>query len=192
MTIPRPEITSLLRAWEGGDQGAFDRLMPVVYDELRRAAQSYMRRERTNHTLQATALVNEVYLRLVDITNVRWQDRAHFFAIAASMMRRVLLDAARARSAGKRGGGDMRVTLDEELLAAEASSQAASLIQIDQAIEALSKFDARKARVVELRFFGGLSVDEMAAVLEVSPQTVKRDWKLARAWLLKEMSGAAV
>ncbi|HLJ48112.1 MAG TPA: sigma-70 family RNA polymerase sigma factor [Bryobacteraceae bacterium] len=192
MTIARPEITSLLQAWEGGDRDAFDRLMPVVYAELRRAAQAYMRRERTNHTLQATALVNEVYLRLVEITSVRWQDRAHFFAMAASMMRRVLLDAARARSARKRGGGDVRVTLDEELLSAEASRQAASLMEIDQAIEALSKLDPRKARVVELRFFGGLSVDEMAAVLEISSQSVKRDWKLARAWLLKELAGTSV
>ena len=190
--MARPEITSLLQAWEGGDRDAFDRLMPVVYAELRRVAQAYMRRERTNHTLQATALVNEVYLRLVEITSVRWQDRAHFFAMAASMMRRVLLDAARARSARKRGGGDVRVTLDEELLSAEASRQAASLMEIDQAIEALSKLDPRKARVVELRFFGGLSMDEMAAVLEISSQSVKRDWKLARAWLLKELAGKSV
>src|SRR5690349_12380510 len=127
MCKPRPEITFLLKAWEGGDQEAFNRLMPVVYDELRRAAQSYMRRERTNHTLQATALVNEVYLRLVEITNVSWQDRAHFFAIAASMMRRVLMDAARARAAGKRGGGDVRITLDEDLIADKACGQAAAL-----------------------------------------------------------------
>jgi|SRR5579883_1911624 len=185
-----PEITALLHAWQGGDRDALDRLMPVVYDELRRAAQAYMRRERTNHTLQASALVNEVYLRLVDITNVRWQDRAHFFAIAASMMRRILLDAARARSARKRGGGDLRVTFEEDRLDAEASRQAASLIEIDQAIDTLSKVDPRKAKVVELRFFGGLSVDEMAQVLGISPQSVKRDWKLARAWLLKELSGA--
>jgi RNA polymerase sigma factor (TIGR02999 family) len=190
MTQPASEITALLQAWEGGDRDALDRLMPVVYDELRRAAQAYMRRERTNHTLQASALVNEVYLRLVDITNVRWQARAHFFAIAASMMRRILLDAARARSARKRGGGDLQVTFDEDRIDAEASRQAASLIEIDQAIDTLSKVDRRKAQVVELRFFGGLSVDEMAQVLGISPQSVKRDWKLARAWLLKELSGA--
>ena len=191
MAMPAAEITALLQAWEGGDRDALNRLMPVVYDELRRAAQAYMRRERTSHTLQASALVNEVYLRLVDLTSVRWQDRAHFFAIAASMMRRVLLDAARARAAQKRGGGDVRITFDEDRIDAAASRQAAGLIEIDQAIEALSKMDPRKARVVELRFFGGLSVDETAEVLGVSGQSVKRDWRLARAWLLKELAGAA-
>ncbi len=191
MSMAAPEITALLQAWEGGDRGALNRLMPVVYDELRRAAQGYMRRERTNHTLQASALVNEVYLRLIDITSVRWQDRAHFFAIAASMMRRVLLDAARARAARKRGGGDLRITFDEERIDLEASRQAANLIEVDQAVEALSKIDPRKAQVVELRFFGGLSVDEMAEVLAISPQSVKRDWKLARAWLLKELGGGS-
>src|SRR5262249_4155180 len=176
----------LLRAWEGGDRDALDRLMPFVHEELRRAAGNYMRRERAGNSLQATALVNEVYLRLVDVTSVRWQDRAHFFAVAASMMRRILLDAARARLAGKRGGGDLRITLHEDLVA---SSEASSLVAIDDAIEALSKVDSRKARVVELRFFGGLSVDEMAEVLKISPESVKRDWKLARAWLFKELPG---
>ena len=145
-----------------------------------------MRRERTGHTLQATALVNEVYLRLVDVTSIRWQDRAHFFAIAASMMRRILLDAARARAAGKRGGGELRVTLHEDVVA---SNQATDLVAIDDALQALAKVDSRKAQVVELRFFGGLSVEEMAEVLSISPQSVKRDWKLARAWLLKELGG---
>jgi len=186
MAVLRAEITALLRAWEGGDREALDRLMPVVYDELRRAAGNYMRGERAGHSQQATALVNEVYVRLVDLTGIRWQDRAHFFAVAASMMRRILLDAARARLAGKRGGGDLRITLHEDLVA---SSEASDLIAIDDAMEALSKIDARKARVVEMRFFGGLSVDEMAQVLKISPQSVKRDWKLARAWLLKELGG---
>ena len=189
MEMAAHQITGLLRAWEGGDQEALNRLMPVVYAELRRAAQAYMRRERTNHTLQASALVNEVYLRLVDITAVDWQDRAHFFAVAASMMRRILLDSARARAAGKRGGRDLRVTFDEDLADTDASRQAADILAIDQAIEILSQVDPRKAKVVELRFFGGLSIDEMAEVLGISSQSVKRDWKLARAWLLKELGG---
>jgi RNA polymerase sigma factor (TIGR02999 family) len=186
MTVSGPEITGLLRAWAEGDREALDRLMPVVYAELRRAARNYMRRERRSHTLQATALVNEVYLRLVDITGVRWQDRAHFFAIAASMMRRILLDAARARTAGKRGGSELRITLDEDVAAAD---QAHDLIAIDDALRALSKMDPRKSQVVELRFFGGLSIEEIAEVLRISPQSVKRDWRLARAWLLKEIVG---
>ena len=188
MPASAQEITGLLHAWEGGDQEAFHRLMPLVHDELRRAARNHMRRERAGHTLQATALVNEVYLRLVDITNVRWQDRAHFFAIAASMMRRILLDAARARATRKRGGGGLRITLHDDLLA---SDQAESLIAVDDALEALSLVDSRKARVVELRFFGGLKVEEIAEVLAISADSVKRDWKLARAWLLKEMSGTS-
>lgn len=188
MPASAQEITGLLHAWEGGDQEAFNRLMPLVHDELRRAARNHMRRERAGHTLQATALVNEVYLRLVDITSVRWQDRAHFFAIAASMMRRILLDAARARATRKRGGGGLRITLHDDLLA---SDQAEDLIAVDDALEALSLMDSRKARVVELRFFGGLKVEEIAEVLGISAESVKRDWKLARAWLLKEMSGTS-
>jgi RNA polymerase sigma factor (TIGR02999 family) len=187
MAVLAAEITGMLRAWEGGDREALDRLMPIVHDELRRAARRYMRRERPDATLQATALVNEVYLRLVDITSVRWQDRAHLLAVAASLMRRILLDAARARAAGKRGGGGLRVTLSDDVV----STEAADLIAIDEALEALSraKLDARKSQVVEMRFFGGLSVEEVAHVLKISPQSVKRDWKLARAWLLKELAG---
>ena len=188
MAVLAPEITRLLRAWADGNPEALNRLMPIVYDELRRAARNYMRRERTGHTLEATALANEVYLRLAAIDGVRWQDRAHFFAVAASMMRRILLDAARARAAGKRGGGDLRVTLSDDLAA---SSEASRLIAIDDALQALDKMDSRKAQVVEMRFFGGLSVDEMAEVLKISPQSVKRDWKLARAWLLKELQTLA-
>jgi RNA polymerase sigma factor (TIGR02999 family) len=188
MGVPAPEITGLLRAWEDGDREALDRLIPIVYDGLRRAAHSYMRRERASHTLQTTALVNEVYMRLVDITSVRWQDRAHFFAIAASMMRRILVDAARARAAGKRGGGELRITLQEDILA---SSQADDLVALDEALQLLSQVDPRKAQMVELRFFGGLSVEETAEVLRISPQSVKRDWKLAKAWLLKEIGGPA-
>jgi RNA polymerase sigma factor (TIGR02999 family) len=186
MAVLAAEITGLLRAWENGDREALNRLMPVVYDELRRAARNYMHRERASHTLQATALVNEVYLRLIDLTNIRWQDRAHFFAVAASMMRRVLLDTARSRAAAKRWGGGLRITLSDDVAA---SSEASDLIAIDDALQALAKVDSRKAQVVEMRFFGGLSVDEMAEVLKISPQSVKRDWKLARAWLLKELAG---
>lgn len=189
MPVPAPEITGLLRAWESGDHEALNRLMPLVYDQLRRAARNHMRRERAGHTLQATALVNEVYVRLVDVTGVRWQDRAHFFAIAASMMRRILLDAARARAAGKRGGGELHITLPEDVVAL---NQATDLVAIDDALQALATVDSRKARVVELRFFGGLSVEEIADVLNISPQSVKRDWKLARAWLLKELGGAGL
>jgi RNA polymerase sigma-70 factor, ECF subfamily len=186
MAVPAPEITGLLRAWENGDREALDRLVPIVYDALRRAARNYMRREREANTLQATALVNEVYLRLVDISGVQWKDRAHFFAVAASLMRRILLDAARARAAGKRGGGGPRITLSEDVVA---SSEASHLIAIDDALETLSKVDSRKAQVVELRFFGGLNIDEMAEVLKISPQSVSRDWNLARAWLRKELAG---
>jgi RNA polymerase sigma factor (TIGR02999 family) len=188
MTVTVPEITRLLHAWEEGDRGAFDRLVPIVHDELRRAARNYMRRERAGHTLQPTALVNEVYLRLVEITGVRWQDRAHFYAIAASMMRRILLDAARAHTAGKRGGRDVRVTLDEDALA---SRQAADLVALDDALQALSRVDPRKAQVIELRFFGGLSVEETGEVLKISPESVKRDWRLAKQWLHDEIAGQA-
>lgn len=187
---PSEEITRLLRAWGTGDREALDRLMPLVYDELRRAARSQMRRESGGNTLQASALVNEVYLRMVGLAGVEWQNRAHFFAIASSMMRRILLDTARARSARKRGGGDLRITWNDEVIAA-ADAQAANLIAIDDALKALAKVDARKARMIELRFFGGLSVDEMAVVLGISPQSVKRDWRLARAWLSKELGAGS-
>jgi RNA polymerase sigma factor (TIGR02999 family) len=186
MALLPADITGLLRAWEDGDREALNRLVPCVYEELRRTARSYMRRERVGHTLQATALVNEVYVRLVDLTSVRWQDRAHFFAVAASMMRRILVDAARARLASKRGGGDLRVTLSDDMVAL---SEASDFVTIDDALEALSRVDMRKAQVVELRFFGGLSIEETAEVLKVSPQSVKRDWTLARAWLLMELRG---
>jgi RNA polymerase sigma factor (TIGR02999 family) len=188
MKVSQPEITRLLRAWEGGDREALDQLTLIVHDELRRAAGNYLRHERPGHTLQATALVNEVYIRLIDMTGIRWQDRAHFFAIAATMMRRILLDAARARGAEKRGGDGLRVTLDENM---QASNQAAELIAVDDALQSLSQVDPRKAQVVELRFFGGLNIDEIAEVLGISPQSVKRDWKLAKAWLLSEIAGKA-
>jgi len=180
-----PEVTELLVAWGGGDEAAFDRLVPIVYAELRRTAARYMSNERTPHTLQATALVNEVYLRLVQIRRVGWRDRAHFFAMAARLMRRVLVDHARARGYQKRGGGARSLPLDEAVTVAPETSR--DVIAIDAALAALESVDARKSRVVELRFFGGLSVDETAAVLNVSPQTVMRDWRLAKAWPLREM-----
>jgi len=160
--------------------------MPLVYGELRRMARQYLRRERQGNTLQATALVNEAYLRLVDVTGVRWQDRAHFFAIAAQIMRRILVDAARARGSRKRGGGVERVDLNESIDALPELDN--RLVDLDDALESLAQFDARKAKVVEFRFFGGLSVKETAEVLKISPESVKRDWKLARAWLMHELS----
>ena len=180
-----PPVTQLLRAWGEGDEQALSRLMPLVYEELRRRARHYITRERPGGTLQPTALVNEVYLRLVNVAEVRWQDRAHFFAIAAQMMRRILVDAARARSSEKRGGEVLKVTLDEHLVAAPATGR--ELLALDDAIEALARKDSRKAKVVELRFFGGLSLEETAEVLKVSEDTVGRDWNFAKAWLAHEI-----
>jgi RNA polymerase sigma factor (TIGR02999 family) len=182
---PSIEITGLLKAWGGGDQAAMDRLAPLIADELRRMAKHYMRGEREGHTLQATALVNEAWIRLVDATGVNWQDRAHFFAVSAQMMRRILVDAARARRSDKRGGPAPRVNLDAapEL----GSSRDRELVALDDTLNTLAQLDPRKARVIELRFFGGLSVEETAEVLKISPQSVMRDWKLAKAWLQREM-----
>ena len=180
------EITRLLRAWGSGDQAAMERLAPLIYRDLHRLARGRMRRERDGHTLQTTALVNEAYLRLVDVQNVRWQDRAHFFAIAGQVMRRILVDAARARAAGKRGGDAGCVPLDESIDAMPGRDP--ELIRLDEALEALARVDPRKAQVVEMRFFGGLSVEDIAEVLHSSPRTVARDWSLARAWLLRELS----
>lgn len=185
------EITGLLKAWEEGDPAALDRLAPLIYHELHRNARLQMRRERPGNTLQTTALVNEAYLRLVDAGTVSWKGRVHFFAVAAQIMRRVLVDAARARSAGKRGGQAQKVAhssavnLDE--VADVSCKRGNELIAIDDALTALAEFDPRKARVVELRFFGGFSVEETAEILEVSPQTVLRDWKLAKVWLMREV-----
>ena len=185
--MPRSsEVTVLLKAWSAGDPDALDRLTPLVYQELRQIAQRYARRERCDRTLQATALVNEAYLKLVDSAGVEWQDRAHFFAVSAQIMRRILVDAARMRDAGKRGGGGAHVQLDRMMIAAPA--RAGELVAVDQALEELAKFDPRKAHVVELRFFGGLSVAETAEVLKVSEQSVLRDWKLARSWLLERLA----
>ena len=185
-SITSVEITRLLKAWGSGDGGALEKLTPLVHDELRRLARNYMRRERQGHTLQATALVNEAYLRLVDIGTVNWQDRAHFFAISAKIMRRILMNAARARGAEKRGGPAPRVNLDD--VPAVAADKSSELVALDDALQELAKIDPRRAQVVELRFFGGLSVEETGEVMKISPQTVMRDWQLAKAWMRRELS----
>jgi RNA polymerase sigma-70 factor, ECF subfamily len=184
------EITVLLRAWGAGDETALDRLTPLVYDHLRRIARRYMRNERAGNTLQTTALVNEAYLRLADVTHLGWQDRVHFFAVSAQMMRRILVGSARARYSAKRGGRaarlnhSMAVNLDE--IADLNSDRGPELIALDDALNELAQIDQRKASVIELRYFGGLSVEETAKVLKISPQSVMRDWKLAKAWLKRE------
>jgi RNA polymerase sigma-70 factor, ECF subfamily len=183
------ETTQLLRAWARGDQGALEQLTPRVYEELRRMAGHFMRNERAGRTMQTTALVHEAYLKLVDIDNMDWQHRAHFFAVSAQIMRRILLDQARRRVAAKRGGVTPWANLDE--ISDLGSGRARELIALDDGLNALAAIDPRKARVIELRFFGGLSVEETAEVLKVSPDTVLRDWKLARAWLLAEMGSAS-
>lgn len=176
-----PHLTRMLVAWSDGDAGALDDLVPHVEAELRRLARSYLRRERQAHTLQTTALINEAYLRLIDQRSVRWQNRAHFFGIAAQMMRRILVSMARARHADKRGGHEIPVPFDDDLHLSR--ERAAELVALDDALIDLAALDPRRAQVVELRYFGGLGVDETAQVLQVSPETVMRDWKRARAWL---------
>ena len=179
-------VTQLLADWSRGDQTALDRLVPLVTAELHRLAHRYMQHEPDEHTLQTTALVNEAYLRLVDASRVAWQDRAHFFAVSANLMRRILVDFARARHSRKRGGGLVRVTLDEAQT--PAPQPAPDVIALDEALERLAAFDPRAARIVELRFFGGLTVEEAAEVIGVSPRTVKREWAAAKVWLLGELS----
>jgi RNA polymerase sigma factor (TIGR02999 family) len=181
------DVTILLRAWSGGDKKALDRLAPLVYRELRRIAGRMMATERPNHTLQATALVNEAYVRLVDTREVSWQDRAHFFALCARAMREILIDHARARASAKRGGGEVALELDEGLIAVK--SPEANLLELDDALKRLAELDPRKSQVVELRYFGGLSLEETAETLKVSTKTVQRDWNLARGWLYQELSG---
>ena len=186
------ETTLLLRAWAEGDRAALEQLTPRVYAELRRIAGHCMQNERPGRTLQTTALVHEAYLRLIDVTNVNWEHRAHFFAVSAQIMRRILVDHARARATAKRGGGVARVNLDKialDEIADVSSGRGNELIALDEALESLAELDPRKARIIELRFFGGLSVEETSAVLKVSPDTVMRDWRLARSWLLLELSG---
>lgn len=186
--MPSPkEVTELLLAWSEGDRSALEQLIPLVYDELHKMARRYMVREQVAHTLQTTALVNEAYIRMIDMRKVQWQNRAHFFAVSAQLMRRILVDFARSRNYQKRGGGRRRVTLDDALEVSPKHD--ADLVLLDEALDALAVVDDRKRRVVELRFFGGLTVEETAHVLEVSPDTVMRDWKMAKVWLLREMSG---
>ncbi len=181
-----PDITQLLRAWREGDREALDALMPLIYDELRRRAAQQLRRERPGHTLQATALVHEAFIRLAGQRTPDWRDRAHFFAIASRVMRQVMVDHARARHAKKRGDGATRLSLDEALLVSPDQSQ--GLVALDDALAALAKQDEAKARLVEMRFFGGLSIEDTAEVLGISPATVKRHWSFARAWLHKEIA----
>jgi RNA polymerase sigma-70 factor (ECF subfamily) len=182
------DVTLLLQAWGGGDKQALDRLAPLVYRELRRIAGRMMAAERPNHTLQATALVNEAYVRLVDTQQVSWQDRAHFFALCARAMREILIDHARARGSAKRGGDQIAIELDEALAAAP--SPEANLLELDDALKRLAEIDPRKSQVVELRFFGGLNLEETAEALKVSTKTVQRDWDLARGWLYRELHGS--
>jgi RNA polymerase sigma-70 factor, ECF subfamily len=180
------DISKLLRAWSHGDPKALDGLIPVVYEELRRLAHYYMQRERPGHALQTTALVNEAYMRLVDYTRMQWQDRAHFFAAAAQVMRRILVDHARSLNI-KRGAGVAHVALDD--VAIVSGDRTGDLVALDDAMNTLARFDQRKAQIVEMRFFGGLSVEETAEVLKVSPATVRRDWSIARFWLYRELNG---
>lgn len=185
-SAPSIEITSLLKAWSSGDQAALERLAERVYPELRIMARRYMKNERQANTLQTTALVHEVYLRLIDVTKVEWQERAQFFFMVAQMMRRILVDAARARGAHKRGGRALKVNLDETVLLSRAPDR--SILVLDEALTAFSQVAPRQAKVVELRYFGGLTEEEIVAALRISPRTVRRDWDLAKAWLSRELS----
>jgi RNA polymerase sigma-70 factor (ECF subfamily) len=187
---PRQEhqITELLAEWSGGNQAALDELYPLVYDELHRLARRYMSRERKGHTLQTTALINEAYVRLVDQRNVQWANRSHFFAISAQIMRRILIDHARRQAYAKRGGGARQVSLDET--AAIALDDLSELLRLDEALQSLAELDPRRSRVVELRYFGGLNNEEIAGVLNISENTVIRDWNMARAWLYRQLTGS--
>jgi len=184
--VPAHEVTRLLQAWSEGDEGALQELMPLVYTELHRLARRYMAGERSGHTLQTSALVNEAYLRLVDVKKVNWQNRAHFFGVSAQLMRRILVDFARSRRSLKRGGEAPTVSLEEGFIVS--SGRGADVVALDDALKTLAAMDPRRSRVVELRFFGGLSAEEAAEVLKVSAETVMHDWKLAKVWLLRELS----
>jgi RNA polymerase sigma factor (TIGR02999 family) len=188
MTTPPPDetVSQLLLDWSNGDRAALDKLVPLVQPELRRLARRHMRRERPGHTLQTTALVHEVYLKLVDKSHPDWQSRAHFFAVAAQLMRRIMVDHAREQRAQKRGGGAVKIELDEAALVGE--GRAAELIALDEALDRLAKFDPRKSQVVEMRYFGGLTIEEIADVLKIHPNTATRDWSAARAWLYAELN----
>jgi RNA polymerase sigma-70 factor (ECF subfamily) len=189
MTPSPTEVSQLLLDWSNGDKAAFDRLTPLVYEELHRLAHRHMRLERPNHTLQTTALVNEAYVRLVDQRNLHWRNRAHFFSIASTLMRRILVDLARAHSRAKRGGGAVRVSLEEAAIVSQ--ERAAELIALDEALTRFAAIDERKSKVVELRFFGGMSVEETAEALRLSPITIKREWSAAKAWLYREIANDA-
>jgi RNA polymerase sigma factor (TIGR02999 family) len=186
MTASPKEVTQMLLDWSNGDRAAFDRLVPMVYDELRRLANHYMRRERPGQTLQTTALVHEAYTRLVDYKRMRWQDRAHFFAVAAQVMRRILVERARRRQAVKRGQGTIKVSLAEA--AAASTETVADILALDEALKELALRDPRKSQLIELRFFGGLNIEETAAVMGLSPTTVQREWRAARAWLYRAIT----
>lgn len=186
---PQHEITQLLAEWSDGNQSALDELYPLVYEELHKLARRYMSRERKGHTLQTTALINEAYVRLVDQRNVHWANRSHFFAISAQIMRRILIDHARRHAYAKRGGGAQQVSLEE--VAVVAREQSSEILRLDEALKILAKMDPRRCHVVELRYFGGLSNEEIAGVLKVSENTVTRDWNLARAWLYQQLTGSA-
>ena len=183
-------VTGLLRAWTNGDESAQEKLAPILWKELHQNARGYLHRERAGHTLQASALVNEAFIRLVDVKGIEWRDRSHFFAMASKIMRRILVDHARSHGYQKRGGGQKAVSLNDSAIV-QATDRASELVALDDALQALEKHDARKARVIEMRFFGGLSVEETAAALNVSTQTVLRDWSLAKAWLTREMTKPA-
>jgi len=182
----QPELTQLLIDWSNGDKSALDKLTPLIYDELRRLAHHYMSRERDGHTLQTTALVNEAYLRLVNRKDVHWQNRAHFFAIAAQLMRSILVDHARSHSYAKRGGGVKKVSLDDAVVVSE--ERAGEVVALDDCLKRLAEMDPQQSRIVELRFFGGLTIEETAEVLKLSPATIKREWSTAKAWLYRELS----
>jgi len=187
MTQTPENVTQLLIGWSKGDKEALDKLLPLVYNELHRQAAAYLRRERAGHTLQTTALIHEAYVRLVDQKNVHWQNRAHFFGIAAQLMRRILVDHARTKKRVKRGGSDIRVSLSEVTI--KAAARDLDIVALDEALERLALIDEQQSRIVELRFFSGLTVEETAEVLGISPATVKRDWSMAKAWLHREISG---
>jgi RNA polymerase sigma-70 factor, ECF subfamily len=187
-SVSQQRVTDLLTRWSDGDAAALAELTPLVYDELRRLAHRHMNGERANHTLQTTALVNEAYLRLADQTNPRWQNRAHFFAVAARAMRGILVSYARSQRAQKRGGGAVKIELDEAALVSPEESK--EIVDLHEALERLATLDSRKAQVVELKYFGGLNFDEMAEVLDISPVTLRRDWRFAKAWLYAELHNA--
>lgn len=189
MKIASHQITHLLGEWDGGDESAAEKLMPLVYDELRRMARVYMNSQRSGHTLQTTELIHEAYLKLAGKDEKHWQNRAHFFSVAARAMRQILVDYARAKQSKKRGGDWQKITLDENALVSE--EQTNEIVGLDEALKDLANLDERKSRVVELKFFGGLTIDEIAGVLKISPKTVKRDWRFARTWLSRELANSS-